>query len=84
MTEINMSQFAQPYSGTEDDLADFLNPVRTTTQLEDIDDAINTVDKRIGRLVLNITTGLLVYPDGVAVGDTWSATHDGAVDHTPM
>ncbi len=84
MTIIDMTQFAQPYTGTNADMADFLNPVRTTAQLADIGDPINTLDKRIGRLVLNITSGLLVYADGVAAGDTWSATHDGAVDHTPI
>lgn len=83
MTEITMSRMSQPYSGTEADMADFLNPVRTTTQLDDITDSINTVDKRQGRQVFNSTTGLVVVADADGAAGTWSAVSDGLVDHTP-
>ena len=83
MTAMTMEKMAQPYSGTEADLADFLNPVRTTAQLADIDDAINTVDKRQGRQVFNSTTGLVVVADASGAAGTWSAVSDGLVDHTP-
>lgn len=86
MPPIDMKQFAQPYGGgivTQDDIADLLNPVRTTAQLADVDDPINQLDKRVGKTVFNSTTGLLVVADGAGPTGTWSSVSDGLVDHTP-
>ncbi len=80
---MDYKQLSQPYLGTAADLQDLLHPVRTTTQLEDETDAINTQDKFVGRLVFNSTTGLLVAADAAGVNGTWSSVSDGAVDHTP-
>lgn len=80
---MTMKKLAQLFADTDDEVADLLNPVRTSTQLEDIDDDINTVDKRVGRMVYNSTTGLVVVADSAALNGTWSAVTDGLVDHTP-
>ena len=80
---IDLKQFSQPYAATESEIAALLNPVRTTAQLVDIDDPINVTDKRVGRLVFNSTTGLLVVADGAAPNGTWSSVSDGLVDHSP-
>lgn len=58
------------------------NPTATTTELEDVDDPINTVGKYVGKMVFNATTGIPVWADSAAVDGTWSGA-DGAVDHTP-
>ena len=55
----------------------------TTTALEDVADAINTVDKYAGKMVWNATTGIPDWADGPLDEDTWSGA-DGAVDHTPV
>jgi hypothetical protein len=57
--------------------------VYTTTQLEDIEDAVNTANKYAGRLVWNSTTGLPLWADGDAAGDTWSLA-TGVATHTPV
>lgn len=55
----------------------------TTTELEDIADAINTTDKYVGKMVFNTTTGIPVWADAATDDGTWSGA-DGAVDHTPV
>ena len=82
MARVDDTDIAQPYVGTPDEVYDNLFPNRTTTQLEDISDGINTENKRTGKMVYNSTTGIPVWADGPAAGDTWSGA-DGAVDHTP-
>lgn len=82
MPPIDLTQFAQPYSGSNADMQDFLHPTRTTVQLADIADLINTEDKFAGKPVFDTTLGQPVWADGAAVGDTWSLS-TGIVAHTP-
>ncbi len=79
---MTLKKFAQKYPDTDDEVVDFLNPVRTTAQLADVSDPINTIDKRAGRMVWNSTSGFAVWSDGPLPVDTWSAS-DGLVDHSP-
>jgi hypothetical protein len=55
----------------------------TTTALELVANAINTVDKYAGKMVWNTTTGVLVVADGPLAADTWS-TAAGAATHSPV
>ena len=59
-------------------------PLATTTELEDITDAVNTTtDKRQGAVRYNTTTNKPVYAIGSADGSLWvDAT--GATAHTPV
>jgi hypothetical protein len=82
MPAIDLKQFTQPYVGSKAEMQDFLNPVRTTAQLADIADLINTKDKYAGRMVWDSTLGQPVWADGAAAGDTWSLA-TGVVAHTP-
>lgn len=82
MPEIDLKQVAQPYVGSKDEMQDFLRPVRTTAQLADIADLINTKDKYPGQPVWDSTLGQPVWADGAAAGDTWSLA-TGVVAHTP-
>lgn len=66
------------------ELIDAVTPVTsTTTALEDIDAAVNTVGKYAGKVVFNTTTGVLLVADGGDVDSTWS-TAAGAATHTPV
>lgn len=80
--KLRTSELAQPYNGSANDFADYFNPVRTTAQLADIADPINTEDKRAGRMVFDSTLGQPVWADGPAAGDTWSLS-TGVVATTP-
>lgn len=82
MPRVTYEQLAQPYIASPEEFADFLFPVRTTAQLAAIGDAINTENKRVGRMVWNSTLGQPVWADGAAAGDTWSLS-TGVVAHTP-
>ena len=72
MPPIDMDQLTQPYVGTTDDMAALLNPVRTTAQLADVDDTINTIDKRLGRRCYESTLNLDYIADGPLAADTWT------------
>lgn len=87
---ISLSQFTQPYAGGgegENDMYDFLQalmfPTATDAELDAIADPINTTRKRLGKQVYNSDSGLVVTADGPDANDTWSATSDGLVDHSP-
>lgn len=82
MARLDSKKFAQPVTADPDELIDLLFPVRTTAQLADIADPINTRDKRVGKMVWNSTTGVPVWADAATAGGTWSGS-DGTVDHTP-
>lgn len=56
---------------------------RTTAQLEDISDAINTTGKYIGKEVFNTTTGRPVYALGTSAGSVWNFAN-GTTGHTPI
>lgn len=55
----------------------------TTTELEDITDAINTADKVITKLVVNTTTEKVVRAVGTTAGSVW-ADMAGITTHTPV
>ena len=81
----NLRQLAQPYVGSVAEMQDLLFPVRTTAQLQDITDPINTVDKFTGRVVFDSTTTLPAFAAGPAVGDLWvSADITVGADLTPV
>jgi hypothetical protein len=56
---------------------------KTTIELSDIADAINTTNKGPGRMVYNSDTQLMVYAVGGIAGDIWK-TFDGVLAHTPI
>lgn len=82
MPPIDLKQFTQPYVGSQAEMQDFLNPVRTTAQLVDEDDEINVRDKFAGRMVWDSTLGQPVWADDAGINDTWSLA-TGVVAHTP-
>jgi hypothetical protein len=56
----------------------------TTTQLTDITDPINTsADKVLGRMVLNASTGVMVFASGNTDGAVWHF-YDSTTAHTPV
>jgi hypothetical protein len=59
-----------------------INPQKTTAEIEDITNNINTTGKSLGRQIVNSTTGLMLYASGPLAADTWK-TFDGSVAHTP-
>ena len=61
---------------------DALFPVRTTAQLADATDEINTLDKRIGKMVWDSTLGQPVWADAATDIGTWSLS-TGVVSTTP-
>ena len=71
MSEITNKKFGQPYC-TESELTDFLHPARTTTQLADIADSINTQDKVVGKHCYNLTLRFDYIADGPLPADTWT------------
>ena len=81
-SRFDFERLAQPYFGSAAELADFLFPVRTTAELANAADAINTQNKKIGRMVFNSTLGQPVWADGVLATSTWSLS-TGVVAHTP-
>jgi hypothetical protein len=59
-------------------------PQATTTELEDIADAINTdAAKVLGYAVLNTTTGVTVFASGDTDGAVWHY-YDATTAHTPV
>ena len=79
----DFKQLAQSFVGSPEELQDFFFPVRTTAQLSDAADPINTENKFRGRRVLNDTSGILLYADGSGPTDSWKGGHDGIADITP-
>ena len=77
-------EFAQPYKGTVAEMRDFLNPARTTTQLADATDTINTENKYVGKRCYNLTLGFDYIADGSGATDTWTLSDGlGATQVTP-
>jgi hypothetical protein len=57
-------------------------PTSTAAALGDIDNAINTSGKVIGKAVVDLATGLIYVATGVDADDDWVAS-DGTTDITP-
>ena len=83
MSVLTNKRMGQPY-GTEVELSNFIWPTATTAQLASLSADINTIDKVVGKMVFNTTSGLVVVADAGLVASTWSAVSDGLVDHTPV
>lgn len=78
------TQLAQPYLGSVAELQDLLFPARTSTQLGDATDPINTIDKFVGKVVFNTTTSLPAFAVGAGATGVWaSADITVGVDITP-
>jgi hypothetical protein len=55
----------------------------TTINLEDVSASINTSGKLLGRILMNSTTGRLVYSSGALAADVWKFM-DGTTAHSPV
>lgn len=83
MGEITNKIFGQPY-GSESELTDFLYPSRTTAQLADIANSINTANKVLGKRVYESTLQFDYIADGPLPADTWTLSDGlGATQVTP-
>ena len=83
MSRINMKRFAQPYTD-EASMAEFIFPSRTTAQLADVADSINTENKFLGKRCYESTLQLDYIADGPAAADTWTLSNGlGATQVTP-
>lgn len=58
-------------------------PRTTTEALAAISDAINTTEKFLGKTVINITTGVLLFAAGATAGSVWRKL-DNTTAHTPV
>ena len=58
-------------------------PSATTAELVAIGNAINTTNKRAGKIVWNSTASILVVAVGATAGSVWNGVHDNLLDHTP-
>lgn len=83
MPDITSHNLVEEVDKAAAEVAEVLVFEATTAQLAENTDAINTTDKFRGKQVLNTTTGILVYANGPAAGDTWKKVSDGTVAHTP-
>ena len=68
---ILMKQFAQPYVGSPAEMQDFLNPARTTLQIADIANSVNTQNKYAGKTVFDTDLFLGYIAVGPAAVDDW-------------
>jgi hypothetical protein len=81
---MTMKQFSQPYVGSADDMQDLLMPARTTTQLADAADSVNTNNKFVGKRCYNLTLQRDYIADGPAATDTWTLNDGiGSTQVTP-
>jgi hypothetical protein len=83
MGAIDFQSLSQPHSPDSRDLLDLLHPVRTTAQLADVDDPINTTNKHAGRCVFDSTKGQPVWADAGLPASTWSLS-TGVVASSPI
>lgn len=84
MSSFDMKQLAQPFVVTEAEIQDFFFPARTTTQLADVANSINTKNKFVGKRCYESTLGFDYIADGSAAADTWTLSDGlGATQVTP-
>lgn len=55
----------------------------TTTELEDVSSAVNTVSKYDTKAVKNSTTSVILWAEGATAGDVWKDS-SGVTQHTPV
>jgi hypothetical protein len=53
----------------------FVLPATTIAELEDVTDAINTTGKYIGKMVVVLSTGLILTATGAAAADSWKGSN---------
>ena len=83
MGDITNKIFGQPH-GSESELSDYLFPSRTTAELADVDNSINTVDKVVGKRCYESTLQFDYIADGPLPADTWTLSDGlGATQVTP-
>ena len=82
MSRVDDTDIAQPFVGTPAEVYDNLFPVKTSVQLEDANDPINTQNKRLGKMVWNSTTQIPVFASGPNVTDAWINV-ETVPQHTP-
>jgi hypothetical protein len=79
-----MKQLSQPYVGTVAEIQDLLNPARTTTQLADVANSVNTENKYLGKRCYDLTLSRDFVADGSAAADTWTLNDGvGSTQVTP-
>ena len=84
MSVLDNKKFAQPYSANPDELMGLLFPSRTTAQLADIADTINTENKFLGKRCYESTLQLDYIADGPLPADTWTLNNGlGLTQVTP-
>jgi len=71
MAQMNYRIVSQPYIGTEADLQDVLFPARTSAELADSGDRINTEDKFRGKVAFDTTLNQPVFASAAAAGAVW-------------
>jgi hypothetical protein len=79
-TRLVISNAAAPNKAVVTDPVQHSN---TTAELEDITDLCNLVGKHTGKMVLNSTTGAMVFSSGNVAGSVWRNS-DGTTAHTPV
>lgn len=67
-----------------DELGEALGVTSTTVLLADVDAAINTDGKYVGKQVFNTTTNILVCAVGADADDVWANAGTGVTAHTPV
>jgi len=84
MAVMDYKQLSQPYVGSEADMQELLSPSRTTAQLADIANSINTANKFLGKRVYESTLQFDYIADGPLAADTWTLSDGlGATQVTP-
>jgi hypothetical protein len=84
MSELTYQTFAQPYTVDPAELQDLLTPARTTTQLADAGDTVNTKNKFLGKRCYNLTLKRDYIADGPAATDDWTLNDGvGSTQVTP-
>lgn len=84
MARLDNKKFAQPYTADPAELLDVLFPARTTAQLADIADSVNTDNKFLGKRCYESTLQLDYIADGPLPADTWTLNNGlGATQVTP-
>jgi hypothetical protein len=76
---LDLKKLSQPYVGPPSDVSDFLYPVRTTAQLADAGDLINTKDKFTGKKVYDSTLARPVWASGSAAASPWQVAEGSQI-----
>ena len=84
MSSFDMKQLAQPFVVSPAEIQDFFFPARTTAQLADVADSVNTKNKFAGKRCYESTLQLDYIADGPLPADTWTLNNGlGLTQVTP-